>query len=461
MFAVSLLLGFGKNFEAEKIYRERDSVQADITRLTDQLNTDINARVTAAKQTHPKYTNGLSIDSLVASLEQATEKIKAAEGPNPQPVAKEVGKARETLVAAQRDIEYLTEKLSALDTALNAYPNVASWINGYCQRTNDRIAGYTASGFFDRHFSDARLVVGQLSETEAKVTRLMEKIDPRDNRPDYVLIYAIGREAESVAAQSLELADRAPKQQQATGEIVKDTSVALGILRDSVANAKNAALRVERYSAYRRNNFSSGLQANQQLLTSLGQTLDEVSRLNSMELQEFTRADALLRTVRDDLAKTRAYVQRVISFDERVRTAVVRLRSERDTADSAIDRAQRHIRRWRNDNDQSQAEFAIASARRQRNSARQYEASDPIKSVQEYLAATSEAKNAYDQVDTYTSPPPSTSFDSGSGSSGSSYGGFGGSSGGFGGSSSSGGSSGGGMGGSFGGPGSGSFGGGD
>lgn len=464
LFAVSLLLGFGKNYEARKVYRDRDKIQASITQLITEIQTVISARVTVAKQTHPKYTAGISTYSLVASLEQATEKIEAADGPNPQPVAEAISEARTTLAHVQKDISGLTERLNTLDTALKAYPNVASQINGYSRRTNDRIAEHIASGYFDRHFNDARLIIGQLSETEAKVTELMQAIDPRDNRPDYVLIYAIGRETESVATQSLELADRAPKLRQTVSELVSSTGSTLGALHQSFSVAYDAAERIERYSAYRRKGFSDGLRTNQQRLANLGKNLDEISRLNSMELQEFARADTLLHSVRSEQAKLQSFIDSVSDFDVRVRGAVANLRPARAQANSSINRAQSHIDEWKGRNDQGSAISILRAARRHRDSARQYEATDPMMSVSDYQTATRLADNAYNQVDTYVPPPPSISFsdddDFGSSSS-NSFGGFGGSSGGGSGSSYGGGSSGGGMGGSYGGPGSGSFGGGN
>lgn len=461
LFALSLVFGFGKDYEAGKIYRQRDMVQAAITKTTNELRTDILARVTAAKQTHPKYTDNLSVNDLITALDQATSKLKAADGPNPQPVAVATSQASYILAEVQRDMKALTAGLTDLDTALEAYPNVVSQINAYSQATTNRIAGHIANGYFDRHFGDARMVVGQLNETEAKVARLMNAIDLRDNRPDYVRIFAIGEEAKSVATQSLELADRAPKLRQTVNELSGNAGNTLGTLRNSFTDAYNAAERIERYSAYRRKGFSGGLSTHQKSLTDLGQTLGEINRLNSMDTQEFARADVLLRSVRGELTKIQNYIKSVHNFDVRVRNAVAVMRSERIDANSAISRAAEHIDDWEDRNDQDTAEATLASARRHRDSARQYEASDPVLAVTHYQTATSLANQAYDEVDTYTPPPPTTSYDSGSSSSGGSYGGYGGSSGGGSGSGYGGGSSGGGMGGSFGGPGSGSFGGGD
>jgi hypothetical protein len=403
----------------------------------------------------------LSVNDLVAALEQATQKIKAADGPDPRQVGVATGQARTILVAVQRDVKNLTAGLSELDAALEAYPNVGKQINSYSRRTNDRIAGHMANGYFDRHFGDARLVVGQLNETEAKVAGLMKAIDPRDNRPDYVRIYAIGRETETIATQSLELADRAPKLHQTVNELTANAGTSLGTLRQSFAAAFNAAERVERYGAYRRKGFSGGLTTHQRSLDTHSQNLAEISRLCGWELQEFARADALLRTVRNDLTKIQNYIKSVHAFDQRVRNAVAGMQSERSDANSAISRAQEHIDDWEDENDQDTAESTLASARRHRDSARQYEATDPLMAVAEYQTAVSLANQAYDEVDTYTPPPPTTSYDSGSSSTSGGFGGYGGTSGGNSGSSYGGGSSGGGMGGSYGGPGSGSFGGGD
>jgi uncharacterized membrane protein YgcG len=458
LFLFSLVCGYAKSLAATGIEQGRQRELATIINSQRALKENLATLVQQAKGNHPKYTADLTVDNLIGALEQ--EKIslvKAGSGPDPRPGGEATAHAAKVLELVSAQGIDVMRLIAKLDNALASYASVEGNIRQDAKAVNNQIAGYMSQGYFKRHFTDAEIVTAQLISTAGDVATLMKRIDNRDNRPDYLRIYEIGRQSASISAQARALADTAPRLHQSVIEIVVSTETSRGSLIALLNEAFGAASRIERYSAYRSKGFSSGLREAQNTLDSIANTLSEVNHLNGMAVQDFIGAKTLLEQARKQIASTEAYINRVRQFDAQIRSAVASMASYRSSADSAIDRAQSYINQW-NQNNQSSAWSELQSARSDFDTANLRESSDPISAANYYREAEAEAESAYNRVDTYTPPPPSSSSSSDSTSSSSSWGSSSSSYGSSGGSSGSSSSS---MSGSYGGPSSGSYGKGD
>ncbi|HSI21019.1 MAG TPA: hypothetical protein VLA04_04975 [Verrucomicrobiae bacterium] len=427
-----------------------------VAKMYDELLYGLHLEILGAKKTHPKYTEGLSVQNLLDALEQ--EKTALEQVPDEQSpfrMAQATAHARLVTGGVGAQVTSISTTIADLNTALAAYPQVETNIRRDIGSATSRIESYVGQGYRRGHFTDAEQVINQLRSRAGNVKRLLGTIDSRDQRPDYVQIYKIGVDSRDLLTQSNSLADRAPRLHETVAQLSGTTRSEHQTILNSFSSAYAAVSRIENYAVYQRRGFAQGLRNAQNEMQSLVDGLIEVNRLNGMEVQDFEGARALLERVRSRLNAIETVIEHTHAFDRKIRSAVANMSSYRSDADSAISRAQSHINQWRSENSQHRAESTLDDARDYYNTARLRESSDPITALEKYQSAESEAEDAYRQVDTYVPPPPSTSSDSSSSSSG---GGFGGGSSGGGFSGSSGGGSSSPGGGSFGGPGGGSFG---
>lgn len=455
LFVFALLCGFGKSMAYSGILHARDE---QLTRMTQVLSSlqHVDQQVAEAKTQHPKYTDTLSVTEAIKRVTSEHDYLVALPTTeDPRPIERATARAKQVVATTALIQKEVATFIAKLDTALAHYTQAEPRMRTDALEVKTRVAELVQQGYYTRHFSDAEAVIAQINSQADALAVLSKKIDPRDARPDYVLIYEKGEAARALRTQAFSLANRIPELRATVQSVSQEAARSLWSARSALPQAYSAARRVESYRAYRSKDFTGGLREWESTFSVLDQNLTEVRRRNGMDVQDFYGAQDLLENVRSQLQKLHAYIARVEDFDDAVQRAVSSLPSARSRASSAIGDADSHIREW-SQNDQSEAEELVRTARSYYSTGRLNESDDPLSALRSYRSAASYASQAYDAVDTYVPPPPT--IDSDDDDSGSSFGG-GSSSSGFGGSSSSGlgggGSSSPGSG-SYGGPGAGS-----
>lgn len=361
-------------------------------------------RLRAAQEKHlPRYLEGVQLAEAARALDAAAALLgRSDRSPDPGDVRLCAETAAGHLTNVGPYLGQIEGRLDQLDAALAEYPTLPDRVESACREVEPIAARLREQGYFARHFAPAHEMLARARATAARARELARQPIER-GLPDYEAIYRECTAALGDVERARAWIEEVPRRRESNERRLVRYRDRLGFVRSLIPAAEEAAIRLEPYPRYRmRGTLTEAIRA----LATEDPRLAEVSRRNSMEVQDFDGAARLLAEIEGDLAARRDLLQQAINRAAELVDARQRIEEQSRLAALTITRARQRLEQFRF-NGQAEAANLLRQAESVFQSGNGLWDADPIGALTAFSQARLLAERAYSAVDTRarTAPP--------------------------------------------------------
>jgi hypothetical protein len=391
-------------------YYQRVSVSA--TKATTKLEEATKALEAARSRHNPAYLEHLSLAEAQAAAKGAKRELGLAkQGGHPDKIWQHSKAASAFVAAIRKNADSITGYIQFLDKALERYQTEPERLAQKTQDARHRIADLVIEGYFPHHFESAKSLLSVADERKSFAIGLRRQV-VWNGLPDYKQVYEVCLVADTKITNASAICQAVVDLRQSNSERIGTLSERLEEAERLYSRARVAAMNLEAYPRYR---ILDEVYGSQRRLQPVAADIGSAQKQNSMYMQEFAKAAALLDQTSETIASAKKCFDQAIGTWSRLASAINQIPGAESDAVSQINSARSHISSY-SYNSQGTAESYLATARSELRNGRRLKDSDPIEALKSFREAESQASSAYTAVDTSSRDDDTSSSDWGSSS---------------------------------------------